>query len=222
MRGSTEAAVLAIALLAAPPLPRLVGQGVLREFSYDNLRPSAIQADLGLVGASRLTGAVTGGVRLDYGQIAPRVRVLLGLSYYRARFAREELDRFERRIRELVEDPDSNFTVDVGAIRWADLTGDLDLQYVFPQGRSVTTYLGLGLSVHLRNGSGAAIDGTFLEDALDDVAAGINATLGAEFSLGTSWQVTLDARGVLLSDHSTASLRGGLMYRWRESGSGGG
>jgi hypothetical protein len=206
---------MSVVLTAAPPC-RLTAQEVLRQFSYDNLGPTALQIDLGALGATRLQGAVTGGLRVDYGLIAPRVRLLLGVSYYRAQFSNKEIARFENRLQALVQDPEGNATVDVGTIDWADLTGDIDLQYVFPQGRSVTAYMGLGLSVHLRNGSGAVIDGTFLEDALDNGAAGLNGTLGAEFVIGPVWRLTVDARGVLLSDHRTASLRGGVMYRWRE------
>jgi hypothetical protein len=206
--------LLAAALLGGAG-SALAAQEVFRQFSYDELRPTALQVDLGLLGASRLRSAVTGGVRLEYGRIAPRVRLLLGLSYYRSRFSAAEISRLVTRIRELVDDPDDNFTVDVGIIRWSDITGDLDLQYVLPQGGALTAYLGLGVSVHLRDGSGAAIAGTFLEDALDDVAAGINGTLGLELNTGPHWVLTLDARGVLLTNHSTASLRGGLMYRFR-------
>ena len=205
---------LATVLLSAYPPIRLSAQAVTREFSYDELRPTALQFDLGLLGATRLRGAVTGGIRLDYGRIAPRVRMLLGLSYYRSQFSGREIAEFEERIRGLVDDPDGNFTVDVGTIHWADITGDLDLQYVLPQGRAVTTYLGLGVSAHLRNGSGAAIDGTFLEDALDDVAAGLNGTLGVEVGAGR-WSLTIEGRGVVLSNHGTASLRTGVMYRFR-------
>jgi hypothetical protein len=188
---------------------------MLRDFSSDELRPTALQLDVGLLGGSRLRGAMTGGLRLEYGRIAPRVRVLLGLSYYRADFAGSEVAEFENNIRELVDDPEGNFTVDVGEIQWADLTGDVDFQYVLPQGHGFTAYLGLGLGVHVRNGSGAAIDGTFVEDALDDVAAALNGTLGADLAVGPRWRLTLDLRGVLLSNHATASARAGVMYRFQ-------
>jgi hypothetical protein len=202
-------------LLSAYPPIRLSAQAVTQEFSYDDLRPTALQVDLGLLGATRLRGTVTGGIRLDYGRIAPRIRMLLGLSYYRSQFTGQEIAEFEERVRGLVDDPEGNFTVDVGTIHWADLSGDLDLQYVLPQGHAVTTYLGLGLSVHLRSGSGAAINGTFLEDALDDVAAGLNGTLGVEVGAGR-WCFTVEARGVVLSNHGTASVRTGVMYRFRK------
>ncbi len=203
----------AVALLSIFPTFRLSAQGVLNQFSYDNLRLSGIQVDVGPLGASELKGTIVGGVRLDYGLIAPRVRVLLGLSYFRSEFDNDARARFEQRIRALVNDPDSNFTVNVGRIFWSDLTGDLDLQYVFPQGRGVTTYVGAGASVHLRNGSGGAINGTFVEDALDEISAGLNTMIGVEFHVSRAWRFTLDGRGVISSGLSTVSLRSGIMYR---------
>lgn len=203
----------AVLLLSIFPTFRLSAQGVLNQFSYDNLRLSGIQLDAGPLGSSDLTGAVVAGLRLDYGMIAPRVRVLLGLSYFRSEFDAQARARFEQRIRQFVIDPAGDDTIRVGRIFWSDITGDLDLQYAIPQGRGVTAYVGLGASVHLRNGTGAAIKGTFVEDALDEVAAGLNASIGAEFSLSKAWRFTLDGRGVISSGLSTVSLRSGIMYR---------
>jgi hypothetical protein len=87
----------------------------------------------------------------------------------------------------------------------------------------VTAYLGTGVSIHLRNGSGPAINGTFVEDALDVITAGLNATMGFEFNLSHAWRFTLDGRGMLSSGLRTASLRTGIMYRLkagREPGAG--
>ena len=200
-------------LLSIVPSFQLSAQGVLNQFSYDNLRLSGIQVDAGPLASSQLTGTVAGGVRIDYGMIAPRVRVLLGLSYFRSQFDNEARTRFEQRIRQFVIDPANDDTIRVGRILLSDLTADLDLQYVIQQGRGVTTYIGAGASVHLRNGSGAAINGTFVEDALDEVTAGFNAMIGAEFALSKAWRFTLDGRGVVSSGLSTISLRSGLMYR---------
>jgi len=172
-----------------------------------------IQADLGVLGASRLRGTVVGGVRLDFGRIAPRIRVLLGVSYFKGEFDRNATNQLAQRLRAIVNDPDSNFTIDVGRIMWSDLTTDVDLQYVLPQGRTVTTYLGAGLSVHIMNGSGKAINGTFVEDALDGVSAGLNGTMGFEIATSPTWRFTVEARGVLSTQLSTGSLRGGIMYR---------
>jgi len=200
-------------VLSIVPSFHLSAQGVLNQFSYDNLRFSGIQVDAGPLGSSELTGAIAAGLRIDYGMIAPHVRVLLGLSYFRSQFDNQARARFEERLATLVNDPDSNFTIDIGRIFWSDIIADIDLQYQIPQGPGITTYIGLGASAHLRNGSGTAIKGTFVEDALDEVTAGFNATIGAEFALSKSWRFTLDGRGVVSSGLSTVSLRSGFMYR---------
>ena len=213
MKNSTKAAIVVVLLTTARPPDRLSAQGVLNQFSYDSLKLWGIQADLGVLGASRLRGTVVGGVRLDYGRIAPRIRVLLGLSYFKGEFDRNATNQLAQRLRAIVNDPDSNFTIDVGRIMWSDLTTDVDLQYVLPQGHTVTAYLGAGLSLHIMNGSGKAINGTFVEDALDGVSAGLNGTMGLEIATSPAWRFTVEARGVLSTQLSTGSLRGGIMYR---------
>lgn len=191
----------------------LAAQAILEQFSYENLRPSAVQFDLGPLGGSNIRGALTGGARLDYGFIAPHVRVLLGVSYFKAAFSSAAIARFEQRLRSVVIDPTRDDTINLGRLTWSDVTGDVDLQYVLPQGHTVTMYLGVGLGAHIRHGSGAAINGTFVQDALNEITAGLNGTIGTEIG-ARRWRVTLDGRGVLSSGLSTASLRVGLMYRW--------
>lgn len=202
-------------LLTAYPATRLSAQSVLDQFSYDNLRFSGIQVDFGPLASSQLTGAVAGGIRIDYGQIAPKVRVLLGLSYFRSEFDNASRARFEQRLKNFVIDPSGDDTISVGRIFWSDLAADIDLQYALPQGRGVVSYIGVGAGVHLRNGSGRAINGTFVEDALDDIAAAGNAMIGLEIALAPQWRFTLDGRGVVSSGLSTVSLRAGAMYRLR-------
>src|SRR3989449_9411599 len=73
--------LLRVMLLSTCPPVRLSAQGFLSQFSYDNLKPSALQLDLGPVGGNNIRGTLIGGLRLDYGFIAPHVRVLLGVSY---------------------------------------------------------------------------------------------------------------------------------------------
>ena len=207
---------LALLLLAAWPSGRLAAQGVLNQFSYDNLRLSGIQLDIGLLGASDLTGATVGGLRVDYGRIAPKVRLLLGLSYFHSHFDQQALDRFERRLDSIVN-PSTPDSIKLGRISLSDVIGDVDFQFVFPQGHGVTAYLGTGVSIHKRNGSGAAINGTFMEDALDVITAGLNATMGFEFNLSPAWRFTVDGRGMLSSGLRTVSLRTGIMYRFHRS-----
>lgn len=202
------------ASLTAYPPNRLMAQGVLDQFSYDNLQPTGLRFELGALGASRLRGAMAGALRFDAGNIAPRVRVLLGLSYFRSDFSQQSLNDFANKIRALVHDPDSNFTVNVGQIRWSDLAGDLDLQYAFPQSQTLTTFLGVGVGVHLRHGSGSAIDGTFVQDALDGLFPAANVTVGVEARFTPALALSAEGRGVVSQGLSTASLSVGLMYRF--------
>ena len=206
-------------LLSVSPTARLSAQGFLSQFSYDNLKPSALQVDLGPVGGNNIRGTLTGGLRLDYGLIAPHVRVLLGVSYYKADFSSAARARFAQSLDSIVN-PGTPDAINLGRITWSDVTGDIDLQYVLPQGRSVTTYLGIGLGAHIRHGSGPAINGTFVQDALNSITAGLNGTIGAEVG-AQRWRFTLEARGVLSSGVSTASLRSGVMYRWAGTRGGG-
>ena len=202
-------------ILSIVPSFHLSAQGALNQFSYDNLRFSAIQLDVGVLGASQLTGALVGGVRVDFGRIAPNVRVLFGLSYFRSQFDQNSRTRFEQRLRSIVIDPSGDDTIRVGRIFWSDVIGDVDFQFAFPQGKTATAYFGAGVSLQMLNGSGQAINGTFVEDALDDITAGLNVTLGGEFNLGPAWRFTLDGRGMVSSGLNTVSVRTGLMYRLR-------
>jgi hypothetical protein len=200
-------------LLAVRPSGRLSAQGVLNQFSYDNLRLSGIQLDAGLLGASDLTGTTVGGLRVDYGRIAPRVRLMLGLSYFHSEFDQQARNRFQQRLRSIIIDPTRDDTINVGRITLSDVIGDVDFQFVFPQGNGITAYLGTGFSVHVRKGSGTAINGTFVQDALSVITAGLNGTMGFEFNLSHAWRFTVDGRGVLSSGLRTVSLRTGIMYR---------
>src|SRR3989454_9592406 len=211
-----------VMFLAVRPSGRLAAQGVLNQFSYDNLRFSGIQLDVGPLGASDLVGATVGGVRVDFGRIAPKVRLLLGLSYFHTRFDQRAIDRFERRLDSIVN-PSTPDNIDLGRISLSDIVGDIDFQLVLPQGHGITAYLGTGISVHARNGSGAAINGTFMEDALDVITAGVNGTMGFEFNLSHAWRFTVDGRGRLSRGLRSVRLRTGVMYRlpWgREQGAG--
>jgi len=211
--GKAVGTAVAALIVAGTPC-RLVAQGVLSEFSYDNLRLSGIQVDVGSLASRDLRGALVGGLRVDAGYLAPHVRMLVGVSYARSHFTQRAVTRFNRQLLALVNDPDSNSTIDVGRISLADLTTDLDLQYVFNDGRPFTAALGLGVGVHFRNGSGRAINGTFVEDALDGVAPSVNGTLAIGVDLTRAWRFTGELRGALLSNFSTASARVGFMYRF--------
>src|SRR2546425_4295182 len=102
---------LAVLLLSVGPTVRLSAQGVLSQFSYENLKPSALQFDIGPLGGTNVRGAITGGVRMDDGLIAPHIRVLLGLSYFKADFSSTAEARFAQRLDSVVN-PTRKDTID--------------------------------------------------------------------------------------------------------------
>jgi hypothetical protein len=190
----------------------LYAQGFFDEFSYEGLRFSGVGVEVGGVASNRLETQLIGALRVDYGMIAPRVRVLLGVSYFSSDFKENEIADFEENLSELVDDPTNDFTIDIGSVTWSDFEADLDLQYVMPAGR-LTGFAGAGLGIHFRNGSGSAIDGTFVEDALDTIDASLNLSLGAQVQIIRELALTVGLRGALSSDLMTGALLAGLMYR---------
>lgn len=202
--------MLLAALLLAAPAPA-AAQGLLEQFSYEGLRLSGIGVDVGGVLSDRLESDVTAALHVDYGYIAPGLRTLLGVSWFQSRFNDEEIATFEERLEAIVNDP--TVAIDVGEIEWTNVTLDLDLQYMFGPGRRITPYAGLGIGVHIRNASGAAIAGTFVEDALDTVAAGLNVSTGAEITVARNLRFTLDVRALVTSELLGATGRAGLMVR---------
>lgn len=203
---------IGLLMLLVAPGP-LAAQGFLDEFSYEGLRFSGVGVSLGGVVSNRLESAVTGALRVDYGMISPRMRVLLGLSYYKADFKASEITEFEENLRDLVVDPTGDFEIDIGTVSWSDIEAALDLQYVAPLAEGVTGFAGAGLGIHLRNGSGTAIEETFVEDALDGVDASLDVSLGMQIRLIENLHATIDLRGVSSTDLLSAAALVGVMYR---------
>ncbi len=202
---------LAIALIGIPN--PLSAQGFLEQFSYEGLRLSGVGFELGGIVSDRLTSEFSGAVRVDYGLVAPRVRVLIGVSYFKGEFDSSQVAEFENNLARIVDDPTDDFTIDVGGVSWSDLAVELDLQYVIGIGTKAASFIGAGLAAHVMNGSGESIGGTFVEDALDRMDVGLNLSLGTHVQLVPSVYLTMDVRGSLATELRSAAARAGLMYR---------
>ena len=208
-RSYALASMLLVALPAAAEAQR-----PLDRFSYDNLGFHGLWPEIGILTSDRLEGTVSYGARLDLGQFAPRLRMLLGVSYFRSDFKSKEITEFETALEDVVNDPTGDFTIDLGDVRWSDLALELDLQYILtPMTSRYLPYLGIGAGMHLRNGSGDAINGTFVEDALDMLGAGVSATAGMDIKLGTGFVLNLGGRAVFGSDLQTVGMTVGFGYR---------
>jgi len=193
----------------------LASQGFLESFSYEGLGFSGIAMDAGVVVSDRLTRELSGSVRLDFGMFSPNVRVVFGLSGFRAQLNADEINQFEERLRILVP---GAVTVNVGTIDWTDIELFADLQYMISMSRDFNFYVGFGVGVHYQDGDGAAINDTFVEDALDTILAGINSSVGFEVRAIGPLYWTAEVRGGLTSELSFSSARTGLLYRFYTPG----
>lgn len=196
----------------------LQAQTFLEQFSYDGLAFKGVGIEVGPVWSDRLTRELSVGVRVDYGLIAPRIRLLLGASYFKGELNESETTKFEQGIRRAISDPTGDVVVDVGQIAWTNFETNFDLQYLLPAGVDFLFYGGVGIGVHVRNGSGDVIDGSFVEDALDTVVAGGTVSGGFEWAAVNNVSVTMDLRGVATSELRLVSARTGLMFRFGQSG----
>lgn len=193
-------------------------QTFLEQFSYDGLAFKGVGIEVGPVWSDRLTRELSLAVRVDYGLIAPRIRLLLGASYFKGELNESETAKFEQGIRRAISDPTGDVVVDVGQIAWTNFETNFDLQYLIPAGVDFLFYGGVGIGVHVRNGSGDVIDGSFVEDALDTIVAGGTVSAGFEWAAVNNISFTMDLRGVATSELRLVSARTGLMFRFGQAG----
>jgi hypothetical protein len=124
------------------------------------------------------------------------------IRYWSSSLRDSEVNRLADQIRRLCErQVNANCPAfALGEIERSDLELGTDAHYLFPTGYTVEPYLGGGLSLHLLNGRGDAIDDTFVEDLLDTVAPGLNLVGGVNVPLGSALQLVGETRLVLVSD----------------------
>lgn len=174
---------LALAACGAALAPSsLSGQG-LAEFDYENLAFRGIGFESGYIIPTRVDGTSSFGVRFDLGYLGPGVRIVPGITYWSSYLTRTEVRRFEEKIESLIErEAGVEVPVDLGRIAWSDVVLSLDSHLVLSFPGGVLSYTGLGVSAHVMSGSGEAIEGTFVEDLLDSVTAGVNLHTGLEYA----------------------------------------
>jgi hypothetical protein len=157
----------------------------LADFDYENLSFRGIGVEWGYLMPSRVEPAQSFGLRMDLGYLGPGVRILPGFSFWKSTFKDSEVTELEERVGLLVADQVGGPPpqVDLGVIDWSDIVLSLDAQVVWSVPFDLLTFAGVGGSVHMLNGDGAAINGTFVEDLLDSVTAGVNLHAGIEYPL---------------------------------------
>lgn len=208
------AGVAWIPLELAVPAAAEAQVGDLTEYDYEYLRFRGIGLDAGYIFPSTVESTHVLGGRVDLGYLGPGIRLMAVVSRWSSRLNQGEVSRFERQLEDLynAQRPDGTppITLDLGEIGWSDWVVGLDGHVMWSMPLGLLGYTGVGLAAHVMNGDGVAIQGTFVEDLLDSVRAGVNAHLGVEVPLHEKVRLYGDGRFDWLGDLYYFGLRGGV------------
>src|SRR5690606_19308756 len=187
----------------------------LSQYDYEDLEFRGIGADGGMVWPARVESANYYGIRVDLGFVGARVRVVPVARFWSSRLVDDEVDRLAEQIILVCERqgnqacPDQ---LDLGEVRLSDLELAADAHYMIMPGARIAPFIGGGLALHLLNGRGDFVDGTFVEDLLDTVTPGLSAVAGVDLRLISSIDLIAEARFVLANDVRYAGV--GIGASW--------
>ncbi len=188
----------ACAVLVGPA--SLSGQDV-PDIDYEHLSFRGVGIDWGWIVPDQVESAQTLGLRFDLGYAGPGLRIVPSVMYWSAPFAASEMAEFTDRIERLVEDQTGlPTTLDLGTIEYTDIAVGLDGHVVWELPLDLLTFGGMGLTAHIVDGDGPAIDGTLIEDLLDTVTAGFNLHLGAEYPVTDRFRIYTVGRYEVMPD----------------------
>jgi opacity protein-like surface antigen len=190
-----------VTLLALAPAA-LHAQG-LADYDYENLSLRGVGVDFGRIWPNKVDATTTYALRFDLGFLGPAVRIVPSVSYWNSTLKRSELERLAIQLEEIPILRDQGVTIgaeDLGRIEWSDVGLNLDAQAVWTAPGNVFTYIGAGVGLHVMNGRGGAIDGTFIEDLLDSTPAGLAVMAGLEYEFARRLRVFGEGRYTLQSD----------------------
>jgi hypothetical protein len=205
---------VALGAVALPALRSpLMAQG-LDEYDYTNLGLRGATGEVFLVFPRGVKETIGFGARADWGFLGPHVRMQSRLAYWASDMKQDEVDKFNRRMEALVEDqnPGTEVVIDLGTIRRSAFILGGDLHWMPNVRDIVRPYLGVGADLYLLNGSGDAINGTFIEDGMDLFTAGLSGVAGLEFGLTNTLAFYADVRGALVADVRSIAFTVGFGY----------
>lgn len=208
--------LLAVALLA--PLRTLGAQGSLFErLNLDRLQFAGIGVAGGMVAPSQVKSTRVYAIQADYGEIVPRWRVVFSTTYWGSEYKDEVMRTFSDSLSKVINDPSGDDTLDVGRITVSDIALGAEVRWTPRQQSFLRPYVGGGLATHVINAEGAAINGTFVERALDYITFGVAGVAGIELNLLRNFAIGGQARYDFLSGVRFPSLRVSATYHFDSS-----
>jgi hypothetical protein len=194
---------------APPATPRRAS--VFELLNLDKLQLATLGGSVGRARPNDVVPTQLYSLQADYGEIAPGVRVVFVASYWGSRYTPRAVRIFEDSIRVLVPAGASD-SLRVGTVRVQDLSLGADVRWSAWGTGPLRTFAGGGLAAHLVNAEGKAVSGTFVESALDNVAAGVAAFAGVDLAPLPNLTLEMQARYDLFSGVRYASVRAGASY----------
>jgi len=192
----------------------------LSDFDYENLSFRGLGLAAGVVLPNRVDPTVSFNARVDLGYLGPGVRIVPTVTYWSSDLKEAEVREFEGQLVQLINrnlPPSQHLdSLDLDRITWSDLAFGLDAHVVWAlPSAGLLTYAGGGFAAHILNGDGAAIEGTFVEDLLDRITAGINAHVGLEYPITPQLRAYGEGRFELLQDLRYLEFRAGIQIMVR-------
>jgi hypothetical protein len=185
------------------------------DYNFRDLEFRGIGVEAGQVWAARVEPTTNYALRLDLGFISTGIRIAPTARFWSSSLASDELDRLSRQIVLVCErqvDVTCPAKLDLGEVRLSDLELAVDAQYLLFVNRRLSPFIGFGAGLHLLNGRGDFVDGTFVEDLLDTVSPGIGPTFGLNLRAASALQFHGEVRFMLASDVRYASFSGGGVW----------
>lgn len=190
---------LVVALFQTAPAAGQAWEG----YGYEDLEFRGVGIEAGRIYPTNVDPTNYFGIRADLGFVGPRIRFIPSARYWSSAMQAAELHRLSEQIILVCERQDGLTCpeeLDLGQVSRSDLELSVDAHYTFLADRTLSPFLGASLGLHLLNGRGDFIDGTFIEDLLDTVSPGIGPLMGLNVRVGSSLQLAAEARFVLASD----------------------
>lgn len=210
--------VFGAALTVLWPAAPAVGQG-LSDYDYEDLSFRGIGVDAGYIWPGIVEATEAFGLRADLGYLGPGIRILPRVGYWSSRMKADEVRAFEDRVAALVAEQNPGSPrpdVDLGVVGWSGFSVGTEAQFVWRVPSDVLTFVGLGVAAHFQNGSGEAVEDTFVEDLIDSTVVGANLHAGLEVPLGRRLRAYGDARYEFAGDVRFFGVRAGLQIMFQD------
>ena len=198
-------AAAASALLAAPAAAQ-DSPGLFERLNLDKLKLTAFGASMGAVAPTSIEPTVSVSLHADYGEIAPRWRVVFSATYWGSKYRDDVVARLESKLRERIVDTTRTAQFALGGITVSDIAVGGDLRWS-PRTHGLRPYIGGGALAHVVNAEGKAIQGTLIENSLDNIALGFGAVTGVDVTFARHLGIGLQGRFDLTSGVRYGSLR---------------